>query len=423
MLPWNKNVIRFCEILFAVITIAVTATAPGQEWPWRGPFGNGHAPTDQVIPSDWASDQHLVWQAEVPGRGHSSPILSQGRLFLTTADEERNTQSVLAFDMESGEQLWLTECHRDVTFPRMHPKNTQASPSIAIGAGCAFAVFCNDDGVHVTRLGFDGEIVWQKRVGDWKPAQYQFGFGQSPIFHDGKLIVTSESEVDPFIMAIDPEQGETIWKTRRPIATTYGTPVVATLAGRPQLLIAGGNTVASYAPDDGEELWSVDSAWVVACGTLVWHRGLEVVYASGGYPAMQTLAVKADGSGEVVWENRVKCYEQSLIVVDDCVYGHAEGGYLYCWDAATGDELWKERLGGTESASPVLVDGKLYFTNEKGHTWVIRPNRDKFDLVVENQLGDEMFASMAVVNQRAFLRVAFYQEDGVRRERLYCIGN
>ena len=238
----------------------------------------------------------------------------------------------------------MTECHNGQPFPRMHPKNTQASPSVAVGNNHAFAVFCNDDSVHVTCLDSSGKIVWQKTIGRWVPTRYQFGFGQSPIFHNGKLIVTAESETDPFVVALDPANGNPIWRIERPKATSYGTPVVATLNGQEQLLISGGQNVASYDPDSGEELWSTDASWVVACGTVVWHPAQGLVYASGGYPTKQTLAIKADGSGEIAWENKVKCYEQLMLVVDDCLYGHAEGGVLYCWDAATGDELWVQRL-------------------------------------------------------------------------------
>lgn len=392
------------------------------EWSWRGPSGNGHAsPVDEnSVPAKWSVSDNVIWSAEVPGRGHSSPILADGKIFLTTADEKQRSQSVLCYDLASGKQLWNTLCHKEVKFPKQHPKNTQASPTIAVLGERAFAVFCNNDAVHVTCLSFDGKTAWQKKVGPWVPAQYQFGFGQSPIAYDGKLIVTSESEADPFVLALNPENGEQVWKIQRPRKTSYGTPVVVKVDGRDQLLISGIQEVNGYDPQTGEELWSVDSKWQVACGTVISHPTQPIVYASGGYPAKQTLAVRADGSGEILWENNIKCYEQSLILVDDCVYGFAEGGILYCWDAISGKQLWRQRLEGPESASPVFVDGKLYFTNEKGKTWVVRPNRESFDLIAENQLEEEMFASIAVSGNRLIMRVADL-ENG-RKERLYCIG-
>lgn len=413
------------SVLFLSLLLAShSPPAWGDEvaWSWRGPFGNGHAAPVQreSIPASWSESDNVIWKAEVPGRGHSSPIVADGKIFLTTADENGRTQSALCYDLASGRPLWNTPCHRGVSFPKQHKKNTNASPSIAVLGDRAFAVFCNNDSTHVTCLDFDGKIVWQKKVGPWIPSDYQFGFGQSPIVHGGKLIVTSESEADPFVIALNPDNGDPIWKIKRPRKTSYGTPVIAKIGGREQLLIAGGNVVNGYDPRSGEELWSGNTNWQVACGTLIWHPTRPIVYASGGYPNKQTLAVRADGSGEVVWQNRAKCYEQSMILVDDCVYGYTEGGVLYCWDAITGEQLWRQRLEGPESASPVYVDGKLYFTSERGKTWVIRPNRQSFDLVAQNQLEEEMFASIAVANNRLIMRVADL-ENG-RQERLYCIG-
>ncbi len=392
-----------------------------EDWGWRGPTGNGLAAAGQAVVDRWSVNDHVLWATDVPGRGHSSPIVAAGKVFLTTADETAETQSVLCFDAETGARLWMTQCHAGSFLRRIHPKNTQASPSVAVGDRRVFAVFCNDDSVHVSCLDLDGKLEWQKRLAPWIPTRYQFGFGQSPIFHQGKLIVTSESETESFIMALDPATGEERWKIERPSATSYGTPVIADVGGRKQLLMAGGQDVSAYDPETGQPLWSADASWRVACGTMVWHPASGLVYASGGYPTKQTLAIAADGSGRIVWENRIKCYEQSMLVVADCLYGFAEGGILYCWDAATGEELWVERLGGSESASPVLAGGKIYVTNESGKTWVLRPNRKRFDLVATNELGDEMFASPAVVGNRILLRVAD-SSSGNRQERLYCLG-
>ncbi len=410
-----------CIYLILCGSAVFAAATWADDWGWRGPTGNGVAAEGQDVPERWSVNENVLWATKVPGRGHSSPVVTAGKVFLTTADEAAETQSVLCFDLQSGQRLWMTPCHAGNFLERIHPKNTHASPSVAVGNDHVFAVFCNDDSVHVTCLDLAGKIVWQKRVAPWIPTRYQFGFGQSPIFHKGKLIVTTESETEPLVVALDPADGSQVWKIERPRATSYGTPVVVNLDGREQMLQAGGQDVSSYDPESGKTLWTADASWIVACGTLVWHPASGLVYASGGYPTKQTLAIAADGSGKVVWENRVKCYEQSLLVVDDCLYGFAEGGVLYCWDASTGEERWVERLGGSESASPVLAGDKIYVTNEEGKTWILRPNREKFDLVATNQLGDEMFASLAVVEDRLLMRVAD-SSSGSRQEFLYCLG-
>lgn len=146
-----------------------------------------------------------------------------------------------------------------------------------------------------------------------------------------------------------------------------------------------------------------------------------MVFASGGYPTKETLAVKADGSGEQVWSVPVKVYEQSLVVVDGYVYGQAEKGIIHCWSAADGSLQWRKRFEGPESASPVVIDGHILFTSEKGNTLVIKANPKKFQKVRVNHLGDSAFASLAISKDRIYTRVA-KDEGGVRQEYLYCLG-
>ncbi len=391
-----------------------------QDWSWRGPTGDGHAAPDQKPPTEWSAETNVVWKTEVPGRGHASPVVVAGKILLATADEEAETQSVVCFDFATGEQLWITECNQGGFLPEIHPKNTHASHTIATDGQHVFAVFTHRQGVHVYALDLDGKKLWDRKLGPFAPAQYQFGSGQSPIFFNGQLIVTSETEAMPTIQALDPSSGETAWKIDRPKACNYGTPVVTEINGKPVLLISGGKEVAAYDANSGQRLWREGAAWLVACGTMVWNSDKSLVFASGGFPANQTMALRTDGSG-VAWENNIKCYEQSMIVVDDCLYGFNEGGVLFCWDANDGRELWKSRLRGPESASPVFAGGHLYIMNEKGKTWVIQPDRSECKLVAINELGNETFASAAAINNQLLMRVAD-DSSGARQEYLYCLG-
>lgn len=392
----------------------------GQEWTWRGPTGDGHAAADQSPPTEWSAEKNVVWKTPVPGRGHSSPIVVAGKVVLATADEEAESQSVVCFDLASGEQLWITECSQGGFLPQIHNKNTHASHTVATDGQHVFAVFTHHQGVHVYALDLDGNKLWNRKLGPFAPAQYQFGSGQSPIVFNGQLIVTSETEAMPTIQSLNPANGETVWKIDRPKTCSYGTPVVTEIGGKPVLLISGGKEVAAYDATSGQRLWREAASWIVACGTMVWNSDKSLVFASGGFPSNQTLALRADGAG-MAWENNIKCYEQSLIVVDGCLYGLNEGGVLFCWDANDGKELWKSRLGGPESASPVFAGGHLYITNEQGKTWVIQPDRSECKLVAINELGSEAFASIAVVNQQLLMRVADNSGD-TRQEFLYCIG-
>jgi outer membrane protein assembly factor BamB len=145
------------------------------------------------------------------------------------------------------------------------------------------------------------------------------------------------------------------------------------------------------------------------------------VLTSGGYPRNHVAAVRADGSGRSAWENNVRVYVPSMLIQDDILYAVTDDGVAMCWRAATGEELWKGRLGGTFSSSPVLVGPHIYATNEAGRTFIFRATPERFELVAENQLGDDVFATPAICGGRIYLRVA-EQEGEKRQEYLYCIG-
>jgi outer membrane protein assembly factor BamB len=223
-----------------------------------------------------------------------------------------------------------------------------------------------------------------------------------------------------YLAAFDRAGGEPVWKTERPKFQSYSSPVVAPVGGREQLLISGCDMVAAYDPATGRGLWSVPGPSQATCGTIVWDG--ESVFASGGYPESQTIGVKAGGeSGESVWSNRQKCYEQSMLAHDGHLYALTDQGIAYCWRAADGKEMWRERLGGPVSVSPVLVGENIITANEKGEFFVFKADPAAFRSVATNRLGDESFASPAVCGNRLYLRVAD-TKAGVRRESLYCIG-
>ncbi len=390
---------------------------------WRGPAGNGIAAAGQTPPTEWNEDNNVLWKAKVPGRGHASPIVVDDKIFLATADESTMIQSVLCYDRSTGKQLWKSDVSEGEFNPRIHPKNTHASPTISTDGERVFAVFNNHNRVQLVALDLAGEKVWEKEVGAYK-TRFPFGFGSSPICHGGNVIVANLNDIGSGITAYNGGTGDQVWKIERPGGTSYSTPVVANIGGSEQLLLSGTQKVFSYDPSNGKERWTVPGKWQVTCGTMVWDD--DLVFASGGYPAQQTLAIKADGSGSVVWENGQKAYEQSMIIVDGYVYAHCESGVVYCWRAADGAEMWKERFSSrrdAQSASPVSANGNIYFTSESGETLVIKANPKKMEVVARNKLGDESFASMAVCGNKVFTRVATMDFDGSsRQEWLFCIG-
>lgn len=386
------------------------------DWPWwRGPSRDGHAPESAKPPTKFSVTQNVVWKSPIPGRGHSSPIIVGDNVFLTTADDAKQTQSVLALSRETGKQVWKKDVSQG-GLPKLHPKNTHATPSIACDGERLFVVFCHHETVQLTVFDLAGKQLWQKVVSPFHPRRYEYGYAPSPMIYRGTVIIAAEYDGDSSLAAFDRESGKEVWRTPRPKNISYSTPVVAHLAGRDQLLISGADQVCSYDPNDGKLLWSAPGTAAATCGTIVWDG--DIVFASGGYPKSETVAIKADGSGEVLWKNGKKCYEQSMIATGGHLYALTDDGVAYCWRGSDGEETWNKRLRGPVSASPVLAGGNIYCADEMGTFYVFKANPEKFDLVSRNQLLDDSFASPAISGSQLFLRVA---TRGKREEFLYCL--
>lgn len=396
-------------------TVVAQPSQPQQWAKWRGPQGNGIA-GDQKPVTTWSDSSNVIWKTKVPGKGHSSPIVTAKKIFLTTSDQEQGTQSVLCFDRDSGDLIWTKPINQGELPEKIHQKNTHASPSVATNGDLVFALFHNHGQQKLTALSFDGDVVWEKSMGEYK-SLYPFGVGASPIVYGELLIVPHENEDNSKIFGLEAATGEKKWATRRQ-HTNYSTPVIANVGGKDQLLISGQAAVASFSPNDGKKNWSVPAKWDVTCGTLVWDQ--ERVYASGGYPVQQTLAVTSDGTKQV-WDAPIKSYEQSMIVVGDHLYCLSDRGVIYCFSGATGKVAWKNRFEGPVSASPIYANGNLYFTAESGKTLVVKADPTKFQPVATNQLGTSAFASFALVDNKIITRVGD-DSTGEYQEWLYCLG-
>lgn len=316
---------------------------------------------------------------------------------------------------------WKTEIHRGGFPEDLHRKNTHATPTPASDGEHVFVVFNNGGGITLSALDFEGNQLWQVRTGDYR-SRYPYGYGASPLLYDSLVIVSSEFENGGYLAAFDRETGEEVWRTSREISS-YSSPIVGNVKGRDLLLISANKQISAYDPLTGRQIWAAPAATQVTAATVIWED--DLVFASGGFPEKATGAVKLSEGGTdaaPLWTNGEKCYEQSMLVRDGYVYAVNDGGIALCLRAQDGKEMWKERLGGGPiSASPILANGSIYATVERGITYVFRANPEKFELVAENALGDETFATPAVVDHRLFIRIAENTGEG-RQEWLYCLG-
>jgi outer membrane protein assembly factor BamB len=416
----------FIRILIVVATILLPLQARSQQvddqisvdaadWPWwRGPNRNGVASPDQTPPTEWSATQNVAWKSAVNGRGHSSPTVVGEHVYLATADEEQETQSMACYDRETGAELWQTVVHHGGLM-RKNEKSTAASSTVACDGESVFINFANSDAVYVTALNLKGEQIWQTKICDYTIHQ---GYGASPAIYQSLVIASADSDAGGVLAALDRKTGAIVWKRDRPKKPSYASPIILNAAGRDQLLLTGCDLFSSFDPLSGKTLWEIEGA-TTECVTSTVTDGKRV-FSSGGYPKNHLAAVLADGSGEVVWETRDRVYVPSLLARDGYLFGVLDAGVAVCWKSDTGEQQWKERLGGEFSASPVLADDTIYATNESGETFVYRADPTKYEQIAVNKLGDHVMASSTICDSRIYMRVV-EQVDGRPQEMLYCL--
>jgi outer membrane protein assembly factor BamB len=383
---------------------------------WRGPNGNGVADPIQKPPLEWSKDKNVVWKAAIPGRGHSSATVVGDGVYIATAEEDKEIQSVLCFDRATGDVIWKTPVHKGKMDRKGNKKTTQASASVACDGQRLYINFLNNNAIYTTALDLNGKQVWQTRVSDFKTHQ---GFGSSPTLFGSRVYVATDSHAGGVVAALDCKTGDIAWKQGRPEQPNYTSPVFCRIGGKDQLVMQGCDLVASFDPASGKKLWEFPGATTECVANLVTDG--EHVFVSGGYPKDHVAAIKADGSGETVWENKARVYVPSMIVHEGHLYAVQDPGVAICWKCDTGEEKWQARVGGTFTASLVLVGDKLLATNEAGQTQIFRANPEKFEKLATNQLGDEVYATPSICGSRIYMRVVEKQGDQ-RQEWLYCLG-
>lgn len=391
------------------------------DWPWwRGANRDGIAIADQQPPVSWSETENILWRAAVPGRGHGSPTVLGDRVIVATADRETEQQRVLCFERDSGKLAWHAIVHeggfRTKGKKKMNEKASLASSTVATDSERLFINFMNDNAVWTTALSLDGEILWQQKITDYIVHQ---GYGSSPAIYKHLVIVSADNKGGGAIAGLNRATGAIEWRRSRPEKPNYASPAIIPVGGRDQLIFSGCDLVTSLDPLSGELLWEIEGA-TTECVTTAVSDGTHV-FTSGGYPKNHIAAVKADGSGEIAWESNTRAYVPSLLQRDGFLYATLDAGIACCFRCDTGEQVWKARLGGTFSSSPVMVGDRIYATNEEGVTHIFRVDPEKFERIGSNQLGESVFATPAICGGRIYTRVA-HDEGGKRQEYLYCIG-
>ncbi|QDV44191.1 outer membrane biogenesis protein BamB [Stieleria neptunia] len=400
---------------------AQTPTFPATDWPWwRGQQRDGSAAPDQNPPTRWSETENVAWKTALPGRGHGSPMLFGRHVYLATADDTRQVQVVLCLDRQSGALQWESVVHQgnyeSKGKRKANEKASWASSTVATDGERLFINFFNDGAVHTTALDLAGTILWQQKLSDYVIHQ---GYGSSPAIYQDLVICSADNKGGGAIVAMDRATGEIVWRRDRPAKPNYASPSILNVSGKDQLVFTGCDLVTSLDPGTGATLWEIEGS-TTECVTTTLTDGTHV-FTSGGYPDNHVSAVLADGSGKVAWRTNTRTYVPSMLHKDGYLYMTLDAGIAECVDCATGQTVWKARLGGVFSSSPVLVGDRIYATNEQGETFVFKASPRRFEKVAENKLGESVFATPTICDSHIYTRVAHYEGDR-RQEYLYCLG-
>lgn len=402
--------------LLAWMAAMLPCQVPGENWPgWRGPRGDGTS-LEKGVPVRWdgISGQGVVWKAIIEGTGHSSPIVWEDRIFLTTCSEETLERVLLCLDGSSGQVMWRQTVLRSPLEPK-HKLNSFASGTPATDGHQVYVTFLDRKEMVVAAYDAEGRQQWLVRPGEFASIH---GYCSSPVLFEDLVIVNGDHDGDSYIVALDRASGRTVWKVPREHKTrSYSTPLVRTIDGRVQMILAGSKQVASFDPRTGRRHWVIEGPTDQFVASVVYNG--ELVFMTCGYPERHILAIRPDGSGDVTethiaWRTTENCaYVPSPIVVGEYFLVVSDDGIASCYQATSRRRLWRQRLEGSYSASLVAAEGLVYFLSDRGETTVVRPGL-RFDHVAANPLGEACSASPAISRSRIYLR-------GDRH--LFCVGN
>ena len=393
------------RLFVALCVMLAASTVEAQDWPqFRGPDGEGHS-SERGLPLEWSETRNIAWKTPVPGLGWSSPVVGGGRVWLTTAVDQRGislrADGLRPRDRREAlnvEVFKIPSARREI-----NPKNSWASPTPILDGDRVYVHFGADG---TAALSTTGEIVWKNKF----EYQSQHGAGGSPVLYGDLLIFNCDGSDVAFVVALDKQTGKVKWKTNRgvPADQAYTTPLVIHVGDRDQLISVGAFRARAYDPLTGKEIWRVryDEGFSNVPRPVFGHG---LVFITTGFQQPRADGCAADGTGDVTkthiaWSlKRGAPLTPSPLAVGDELYVVNDGGIASCIDAESGAVIWQQRLGGTYSASPVFADGRIYFLAEQGATVVIAPGRD-FRRLAVNTLDGGLLASMAISSGSLFLR-------------------
>lgn len=421
------------------VLLLLAAPLSADDWTgFRGPSGTGLS-AEKSAPLEWGPEKNVKWKAALPQKANGSPIVSKGRVFTTCSEDPGGRKrSLYCFDRKDGRTLWSRTVEFASTMPK-HGANTFC-PTTPAADGSRVVVWYGSAGLHC--YDYEGKELWKHDLGEFR---HMWGYGSSPIFHDGKVILHTGPGKLPFIAAFNAADGKLLWKTEEPndavgpdakggsttkdggkkLIGSWSTPVVAKVGGKDQIICAMPSRIVAYDPADGNVLWFCEGLRHMNAGSecdLAYSSPIiagDLCVYFGGYSG-PGLAIRMTGAkGDVTGTHRVwytPNWSQSIgsgVYVDGHVYEPDSGGVINCVDPKTGRKLWKERgTNGNVWGSIVTAAGRCYVMNQKGEIVVFKPNPAKLEILARNTMDEPTNSTLAVSDGEIFLQT---------HEHLYCI--
>ncbi len=429
---WGRRLLVACGLWCIVGLLGSATNAHAENWPgWRGPRGDGTSMEIQV-PLHWngATGENVRWKADVPGVGHSSPIIWDRHIFLTSCLEETGDRLLLCYNRDTGELNWQRTV---LTCPleTRHSRNSCASGTPVTDGRTVWVSFLEVDGhtapainvdgprdctpgrIVVAAYDFAGGNLWRASPGDFASVH---GFCSSPILYDNLLIINGDHDGESYLAALDQQTGATVWKTpRRHRTRSYVTPIIRDIDGHDELVVSGSRCIAGFDPHDGRRLWNIEGPCEQFVASMVYDG--DQFYMTAGFPTHHVMAIRPGGEGDVThthvaWHVRdAACYVPSPVVVGRYLIVADDRGTANCYDTTTGERFWRTRIGGNIGGSLIVAGGLVYITADDGTTTIIRPGPE-FEQLARNELGEKVQSSPAVSEGALFQRGA---------DHLFCI--
>ncbi len=396
-----------CTLLLFINAVFVDTTS-AQNWSrFRGENGEGIS-SQTGIPTSWSPGDY-AWNVELPGVGHSSPVIWQDRLFVTSAVDEGAVRYLLCIDTETGDQIWSKQVGMNRS--HKHVKNSWASSSPATDGERVYVAFADKEQFALAAYDFDGNLMWRRHLGNFES---QHGLGVSPIIFEDLVIIPNDQMGPSSIIAVDRATGQTRWSILRDMRkTSYATPLVLQEGEEdPQLIcVSGAMGVTGLDPHTGTVNWRAGEFPLRTVASPVYGGGLIIASCGqGGRYGVLQIAVDPTNKPDIKPADRIRWtrerklpYVPTPIVYGDHLYEWSDEGIVACVELATGNEVWAKRVGGNYSGSPICIDGKIYCISESGDVVVVAASPE-YKLFGKTSLDDPSHSTPAIAHGRLYLR-------------------